>query len=380
MNVRTFSRTDTSILGRWWWTIDRWVLAALLALVLSGVFLSFAGSPPVADRLNLGGFYFVKRHILLLAPSVCVMFAFSLLSPRQIRRLAFLIFFMGILALIFTIFYGTEIKGARRWFMVAGISVQASEFVKPAFAVLAAWMLAEKANHQEFPGVSISLCLLGLFVLLLLLQPDLGMTVIAVATWIGILFVAGIQLLWLGLAGGVGLTGLLATYLIFPHVRRRIDQFLSPEGMDPHHDLYQIHQSIEAFANGGFFGRGPGEGIIKKHLPDAHADFIFAVAGEEFGLLLCLALLGLFLFIILRSLARVVHDNSIFAILATAGLLIQFGLQALINMASSLHMIPTKGMTMPFISYGGCSMLALAMSMGMVLALTRKRHGDMDWL
>lgn len=378
--MKTFSRTDTSVLGRWWWTIDRWTLAALLALILSGVFLSFAGSPPVADRLNLGGFYFVKRHLFLLIPAISTMFVFSLFSPRQIRRVAVLVYFIGILGLIFTIFYGTEIKGARRWFMIAGVSIQASEFVKPAFAVLAAWMLAEKVNYQAFPGVSASLCLLVLFVSLLLLQPDLGMTVIAVAIWIGILFIAGIQLLWLGLAGGVGITGLLGTYLAFPHVRRRIDQFFSPEATDPQHDLYQIHQSIEAFANGGFFGRGPGEGIVKKHLPDAHADFIFAVAGEEFGLLLCLLLLGLFLFIILRSLARVVHDKSVFAILATGGLLIQFGLQALINMASSLHMIPTKGMTMPFISYGGSSMLALAMAMGMVLALTRKRPGEMDWL
>jgi cell division protein FtsW len=217
-------------------------------------------------------------------------------------------------------------------------------------------------------------------VILLLAQPDLGMTVIAVISWIGILFVGGLRVFWLGLVGGCGLVGLVVSYLSFPHVRRRIDQFWDPQTQDPSHDLFQIRQSLEAFANGGLFGRGPGEGIVKKRLPDAHADFIFAVAGEEFGLILCLVLLGLFLFIILRSLVRVMHDNSIFAILATSGLLIQFGLQALINMASSLHMIPTKGMTMPFVSYGGSSMLALAIALGMVLALTRKRHGNVDWI
>lgn len=380
MPPKTLSRADTSILGRWWWTIDRWALAALMVLIAMGVILSFAGSPPVADRLNLGGFFFVKRHIMMLVPSIAMIFFVSLFPPRQIRRLAFFIYLIGIAGLIITLFYGTEIKGARRWIMIAGTSIQASEFVKPAFIVLAAWMLSEKAKNPHFPGFFLSLGLLGLYVLLLLAQPDLGMTVIAVASWIGILFVAGLRVLWLGLAGGFGLFGLGVVYLTFPHVRRRIDQFWDPQMQDPSHDLYQIQQSLEAFANGGLLGRGPGEGVVKKHLPDAHADFIFAVAGEEFGLIICLVLLGLFLFIILRSLVRVMNDNSIFAILATSGLLIQFGLQSLINMASSLHMIPTKGMTMPFVSYGGSSMIALAIAMGMVLALTRKRHGQIDWV
>lgn len=372
---RTFSRTDTSLLGRWWWTVDRWTLAALIILLGVGFLLSFAGSPPVASRLRLGEFYFVKRHILLLVPSLFLMIGISLFNPRHVRRLSAILYVVGVFGLLVTVFYGVEIKGARRWLNIGGMSVQASEFIKPAFCVLMAWMLAEKAKNQNFPGVSSSLMLLAVFVGLLLLQPDLGMTLVAVATWIGILFIAGIQLFWIALAGGVGASVLIISYLIFPHVHRRLDQFLNPQTLDAHQDLYQISQSLEAFSNGGFFGRGPGEGIVKKHLPDAHADFIFAVAGEEFGLLLCFFLLGLFLFIILRSFIRAISDNNVFAILATGGLLIQFGLQAVINMASSLHMIPTKGMTMPFVSYGGSSMLALAISMGMVLALTRKRHG-----
>lgn len=372
---KTFSRTDTSLLGRWWWTVDRWTLAALIILLSVGFLLSFAGSPPVAHRLKLEEFYFVKRHIFLLIPSLVLIIGVSLLNVQQIRRLSVFLYGIGILCMIVTVFYGVEIKGARRWLSIGGLSIQASEFVKPAFCVLVAWMFAEKAKSPDFPGVTTSLLLMFVFIGFLLLQPDLGMTLVAVATWVGILFIAGIQIFWIILAGGVGAFVLGVSYLIFPHVHKRLDQFLNPQNLDAHQDLYQINQSLEAFANGGFFGRGPGEGIVKKHLPDAHADFIFAVAGEEFGLWLCFFLLGLFLFIILRSFIRAISDNNVFAIFSIGGLLIQFGLQAVINMASSLHMIPTKGMTMPFISYGGSSMLALSMAMGMVLALTRKRHG-----
>jgi cell division protein FtsW len=375
MLTETFSRRDTSILGRWWWTVDRWTLTALIFLMAMGVLLSFAASPAVADRLNLGGFYFVKRHLMMIVPSLMIMVAASLLTPRYVRRLAVLVYLLGLALLVYTLVGGMEIKGARRWINIGSFSIQASEFIKPAVAVLIAWMLAEKYRNPNFPGIILSMILYGMALSLILLQPDLGMSVVMTSTWIAQLFIAGMPIFWMGLVAGIAIVGLVGAYFIFPHVARRVDQFLDPASGDPRHDLYQVHQSLEAFMNGGVLGKGPGEGIVKKHIPDAHADFVFSVAGEEFGLLLCLALVALFSFIVVRSLLRALGDNSMFVILATTGLITQFGLQAVINMASSLHIIPTKGMTMPFISYGGSSMLALGMAMGMVLSLTRKRHG-----
>lgn len=372
---QSFTRRDTSVIGRWWWTIDRWSLAIISIMIGIGVLLSFAASPPVADRLNLGTFFFVKRHILMVPPTLFILFTISLLSPLQIRRLATLVYIAGVILLAMTLWTGTEIKGARRWVSIGGATIQASEFIKPVFAVMVAWMLAEKYRDRHFPGVLISLFLLSILVILLLLQPDLGMTLVIVSTWIAQLFIAGMPILWMGILGGCGILGLCGAYFLFPHVARRIDQFLDPVSGDPRHDLYQINQSLEAFMNGGLFGKGPGEGTIKKHVPDAHSDFVFSVAGEEFGLILCLILVILFAFIVLRSLVRATNENSLFITIATSGLAIQFGLQAFVNMASTLHLIPTKGMTMPFISYGGSSMLALGMGMGMILALTRRRHG-----
>jgi cell division protein FtsW len=281
----------------------------------------------------------------------------------------------GIALLIVTLVNGAEVKGARRWISIGSFSIQASEFMKPAFAIVAAWMLSEKLKIARFPGVSLSFALLVIPVCLLLLQPDLGMTIVMVSTWVGQLFIAGIPLFWMGCTVAVGLFGMVGAYCFLPHVARRIDQFLDPSSGDPRHDLYQVTQSLEAFKNGGLLGRGPGEGIVKKHIPDAHADFVFAVAGEEFGMFVCLFIVGLFAFVVVRTFLRVINDQSLFVILATSGVILQFGLQAVINMASTLHIIPTKGMTMPFISYGGSSMVALGIGVGMVLSLTRKRHG-----
>jgi cell division protein FtsW len=380
MTKTIFSRRDTSVIGRWWWTVDRWSLGAILFIIGLGVLLSFAASPPVANRLNLGTFFFVKRHLIMVPPALLIMFGISLLTPLHIRRLASFVYLTGVVMLIATLFYGIEIKGARRWLMLAGMSLQASEFIKPAFAVLAAWMLAEKYKDPEFPGLSVSMVLLVILMVLLLLQPDLGMTLVLISTWIGQLFVAGMPLIWMGILAALGIVCLCGAYFLFPHVAKRMDQFFDPSAGDPKQDLYQVTQSLKAFTQGGLFGRGPGEGIVKKNVPDAHADFVFAVAGEEFGLFLCLFIVALFAFVVLRSLMRAMQDSSLFVMMAASGLVIQFGLQAFVNMASALHLIPTKGMTMPFVSYGGSSLIALAIAMGMLLGLTRKRHGVVDLL
>lgn len=380
MFKHTFSRRDSSILGRWWWTVDRWSFGVILMIMIIGVLLSFAGSPPVADRLGIGGFFFVKRHMLMILPALAVLIGSSLLMPRHIRRLAVIVYFVGLALMVATILTGTEVKGAKRWINLGGFSLQASEFIKPVLAVISAWMMSEKLRNPTFPGISMSFLFLCLYVFLLILQPDFGMTIVTVATWGCQLFVAGIPLFWMALVASVGVIGALGAYLFLPHVTRRVDQFLDPSSGDPKHDLYQITQSLEAFKNGGFFGRGPGEGIVKKHIPDAHADFVFAVAGEEFGVFVCLLIVALFGFVVIRSYLRVVNENSLFVILATSGIAFQFGMQSLVNMASTLHIIPTKGMTMPFVSYGGSSMLALGLGMGIVLALTRKRYGVIDHL
>lgn len=369
--MTTFARTDTSILGRWWWTVDRWTLAALTALIGIGALLTLAASPAVAERIGLQSFHFVYRQFAFLPLALAVVISVSLLSPRAVRRLAVIVFLVSLMLLALTLIAGPEIKGARRWLVVAGLSVQPSEFVKPAFAVVAAWMFTAQRMDDSFPGNTIAGVLLILVTGLLILQPDLGMAAVVPTIWFGQFFLAGLPLPWVALLALLGLCGLVATYFAFGHVANRIDSFLDPSVGDN----YQVTTALEAFNKGGLFGRGPGEGTVKEILPDAHSDFIFAVAGEEFGLFLCLLLVALFALVVLRGFTRVLQQNDLFVLLAASGLLAQFGLQGLINMASTLRLIPTKGMTLPFISYGGSSLLGLALAMGMVLALTRRRVG-----
>jgi len=367
----TFARTDTSVLSRWWWTVDRWMLAALGILLFCGVILVLAASPAVSVRIGLDRFYLARHHLVLMPLAIAIIFGTSLLSLRNLRRLAAVGLALSIVLTALTLVTGSEIKGATRWIDVAGFSLQPSEFIKPTFAVVAAWMFAAQHGREPLPGNLIAIGLYGVVVTLLLLQPDLGMTVVVSALWFTEFFLAGLPLFWVVALGAVGFGGLGGAYLVFAHVRERVDNFLDPAAGDS----YQVDRSLEAFMNGGLYGRGPGEGTIKNSLPDAHADFIFAVAGEEFGLLLCLFLVALFAFVVLRGLTRLLHENNLFVLLATAGLIVTFGLQAVINMASTLHLMPTKGMTLPFISYGGSSLLALSLGMGMVLALTRRRAG-----
>ena len=366
-----FGRTDTSVMGRWWWTVDRWTIAALFLLAGIGLLLTMAASPAVAARIGADSFHFIRRQFIFLAPALVVMIGVSLLSPKQVRRLGVIGFGGCVVLLIAVLFVGPEVKGATRWINIAGISVQPSEFAKPTFAVIAAWMFAESRLNPGFPGKAIATALFVLTAFLLLRQPDVGQTLIISAVWGAQFFLAGLPmilvlgLIVLGVVGGIG------AYFAFDHVQSRIDRFLDPSAGD----AYQVMTALNAFKNGGLFGRGPGEGRVKLVLPDAHTDFILAVAGEEFGIALCLVVVALFAFIMLRGFSRLMKEENLFVVLATAGLLVQFGLQAIINMASTLRLMPTKGMTLPFISYGGSSMLALALGMGMVLALTRTRYG-----
>ncbi|MBI2706700.1 MAG: cell division protein FtsW [Proteobacteria bacterium] len=374
----SLARTNTSLIGRWWWTVDRWTLAALLLLIFMGILLIMAASPAVADQHHWSSFHFIKKHIIFLVPTLGILIGVSLLSLSDIKRFALGVFGLSMIALLLTSFMGVEIKGACRWLDIAGISLQPSEFVKPTFAVVSALMFSKQQNNSSFPGNLISMALYLVVVTFLMLQPDLGMTALITVMWFSQFFLVGLPLFWIFSAAGCGIAGLVGAYLLFPHVTRRVDHFLYPDGGDKFGDRYQINQSLDAFMNGGFIGKGPGEGTVKKYLPDAHADFIFAVAGEEFGMILCLFLVCVFAFIILRCFSRLLEERNMFVVLSVTGLLVQFGLQAVINMASTLNLIPTKGMTLPFISYGGSSMIALAIGMGMILGLTRRRIGDHD--
>ena len=366
-----FARIDQSQVARWWWTVDRWSLAALGLLIGFGVVMSLAASPPVAERIGYDGLHFVRRHLAMLPLALGLMFAVSLQPPRTIRRIAVIGFAISLVLLGLTFVIGVEIKGARRWINFPGLSLQPSEFIKPTFAVVAAWLFAEQKLRPRFPGNLICIALFFLVVAMLIKQPDIGMAAVVAAVWFAQFFMAGMRLYWVAAGALAGVGGVVGAYMYLPHVRVRVDHFLDPSTGDS----YQVNRSIEAFANGGLWGRGPGEGTVKDVLPDAHADFVFAVAGEEFGVVVCLAIVALFAFIVLRGFSRMSQEGSLFVLLAATGLLVQFGLQAAINMASSLHLIPTKGMTLPFLSYGGSSMLALGLGMGMMLALTRRRLG-----
>ncbi len=376
----SFARTDQSLVAQWWWTIDRWTLLALAALIGFGSLLVMAASPAVAERIHAGGIahpdglFFVKRYFAVLPLALATLFATSLQSPRMVRRIALVGFVISLILLVYTFVGGVEIKGARRWISLPGLSLQPSEFVKPTFAVVSAWLFAQYRLRENFPGHWIAIALYLLVVGLLIKQPDLGMAVVVSAVWFTQFFLAGMRLYWVAVGMASGVAGLIGAYLTLPHVTSRVDRFLDPASGDS----YQVDRSMEAFINGGLWGRGPGEGTVKESLPDAHADFVFAVAGEELGLIVCLVIIALFAFIVLRGFSRLLQETNLFVVLAATGLFVQFGLQAIINMASSRHLMPTKGMTLPFISYGGSSLLSLGLAMGMALALTRRRFGGVE--
>ena len=365
------TRADPSVIGRWWWTVDRWMLLALFVLSALGIVMVMAASPAVAERLGLESFHFVRRQFVFLMPALAVMIGVSLLSPLAIRRLSAVGLLLTLLGLLATVVFGHEVNGAARWVKLGPLVVQPSEFVKPVLAVVTAWMLAERHKDEEFPGYGVSSALVLAVLAFLVMQPDFGMAVVVGTVLFAQLFMAGMPTTWVAVLVVAGLGGVSLAYTLLPHVTSRIDRLLDAASGDS----YQIDKSIEAFANGGVLGRGPGEGIVKLVLPDAHSDFIFAVVGEEFGLFAGLTIVAVFAFIVLRGFYRMLQERNIFVLLATGGLLVQFGVQAIVNMGVNMRLLPAKGMTLPFISYGGSSLLALALAMGMVLALTRRRGG-----
>lgn len=358
-----FARTDTSIVANWWWTVDRPLLVVLALLAAVGLVFLFTASPPVAALKNLSPWHFAVRQCVFLAAGLVVLLVASLLAPLGVRRIATALFVVSLSLLALVPLVGFEVNGAVRWLSVAGLSIQPSEFVKPALIVVVAHTLASEDGLRALPRASLPV---GLVIALLLLQPDVGTALLVAAVFGIMVFMAGLGWFWvLGMAAaGMGLA--LFAYRTFGHVQSRIDAFLAAEGG------FQVDRALQAMASGGWLGRGPGEGVVKNRLPDSHADFIFAAGVEEFGLIAGLVVVLLFAIIVLRALILAERQHDRFAQLAAVGLVSQVGLQAIINLGVNVAILPAKGMTLPFVSYGGSSLLALALGTGMALALLRR--------
>ncbi|AGF74717.1 cell division protein FtsW [Bartonella australis AUST/NH1] len=363
------TRADRDPIANWWWTIDRSIFSACLILMGIGVMLSFAASPTVAKKIGIiDNFYFVRWHLIFSVFALFVMITISFFSPRNIRRLCALLLAMALILMVITLLFGFEVKGAQRWISVFGVSVQASEFMKPAFVIMSAWLFSDQMQQYGIFRYLLAIIVYAICCVLLVLQPDIGQTLLISATWGSLFFVAGVSLTVVFLFLFLGISGGFSAYLFVHHVRQRINSFLTGEG-----DTFQADAGREAILNGGWFGQGPGEGTIKRIIPDSHTDFVFSVAAEEYGVIFCLLIMALFGFIVVRSLYIALNTRDSFTRLSITGIAMMIGFQSAINMAVNLHLLPPKGMTLPFISYGGSSMMAVAISMGILLSLTRRR-------
>ena len=359
------SRSDNSNIALWWWTIDRFLLTLFSILIIVGIFLVMASSQHLAQSFNIFSHYFTLRHILFVIISLPIIFLFSLLNEKQTKAISIIGLIITIFLLLIILINGNEIKGAKRWIYFSGFSFQPSELCKPFYVIVNAWFLTLWIEGKNFPGWAWSIVSLILISSLLLIQPDVGMTIVIILTWCFQLFITGIPLIIIiCLTLAVPLFVIL-TYHNFDHVKIRIDGFL--EGT-----TYQVTKSLQSFEFGGFWGTGPGEGFYKKFLPDAHSDFVFAVAAEEYGILICLIIILIYSLVVYRAFSLSFINKSLFFIIAVSGLAFQFGIQTLIHMASNTNLIPTKGMTLPFLSYGGSSMISSAITVGILLSLTRK--------
>ena len=368
-----FTRTDSSAPSVWWWTADHWLFGATVLLILTGVVLSFTSSPAEAARLHVADpFHFAIRQSLFGVGALVMVVGVSMLSAKGVRRAAVIVYALTILMMLALPLIGHSAKGAARWIEFQGFTIQPSEFMKPALIVLCSWMFAEGQKGEGVPGVSIAFALYAIAVTLLLIEPDVGQTILVTIAFGAAFFMAGVPLRWILGMGGAALAGSIGMYFAFQHVANRVHIFLHKDGQEGGH---QVDKALEAIANGGLFGRGPGEGVMKRHVPDGFTDFIYALAAEEYGLVFSLALISVLAFLVVRGLYKAMKLTDSYEQVAAAALFVLVGQQAFINIAVNLNMIPTKGMTLPFISYGGSSMLAMGLTLGMALALTRRRPG-----
>ncbi|WP_137699797.1 putative lipid II flippase FtsW [Marimonas lutisalis] len=364
------------ILPKWWRTVDKWTLSCIMILFGIGLLLGLAASVPLAEKNDFGAFHYVTRQAVFGGAALVAMLITSMMSPNLVRRLAVLGFLAAFIAILGLPFLGTDFgKGAVRWYSLGFASVQPSEFLKPGFVVVAAWMMAASQEINGPPGKSLSLILAGVIVILLALQPDFGQAALILFGWGVMYFVAGAPMILLVVLAGLVVLGGSFAYNSSEHFARRIDGFLNPD-VDPR---TQLGYAANAIREGGFFGVGVGEGQVKWSLPDAHTDFIIAVAAEEYGLVLVLVIIALYASVVVRSLMRLMRERDPFIRLAGTGLAAIFGVQAMINMGVAVRLLPAKGMTLPFVSYGGSSLIAGGIAVGMLLAFTRTRpQGEID--
>ncbi len=367
------SRSDRSLLAAWWFTVDRVLLVAIISLIVIGLVLSLAASPSVAERKGFATFYFVERHLVFSVLGFITIVTLSFFSPSFLRRVALVMLGATFIALVWVLVAGEEINGAQRWLSIAGYSLQPSEFAKPVLIVILAWLFAESQIRADMPALPLAMVIGVVFIALIGFQPDIGQAGLLALVWLALYLLSGQRLLGVAMVSGVLGAGLIGAYFAFDHVRGRIDAFLgSSSGANT-----QLGRAMESFIQGGFFGRGPGEGTIKTKFPDAHNDFIFSVVAEEYGVLACLGIVALFGFIVMRCMIRAEREPRSADRLAIQGLALVFGLQALINMGVNAGLLPAKGMTLPFISAGGSSTLAISVTLGMLLSFTRRRVDPM---
>jgi cell division protein FtsW len=364
------------ILPRWWRTIDKWSVSSILLLFGIGLLLGLAASPPLAERNGLDPFYYVQRQITFGGMAFAVMFITTMMSPQMVRRLGVIGFFAAFAALAMLPALGTDFgKGAVRWYSLGFASFQPSEFLKPVYVITVAWLMAASQEIGGPPGKSMSFIVTLVVVAFLAMQPDFGQSALILFGWGVMYFLAGAPYTLIVAVAATTVLGGMFAYEHSEHFARRIDGFLTPD-VDP---TTQLGYATNAIREGGFFGVGVGEGQVKWSLPDAHTDFIIAVAAEEYGLILVMLIIGLYAVVVVRSFLRLIHERDPFIRLAGTGLAATFGVQALINMGVAVRLLPAKGMTLPFVSYGGSSLIATGLAVGMLLAFTRSRpQGKMD--
>lgn len=355
-------------LVKWWWEMDRVSVLLIAIIMLAGAVAVTTASSAVARSYDVGPYFFAFRHYIFLSVAACLMLAMTVLRPEQIKVLGIVMFGVAYIGIMLTFVLGAEVKGAKRWIDIGGQSIQPTEFMKPALIILTAALLEKTSSTERMKGFMLGIIIMGAVALPVLMQPNFGMVLAMGTVWFFQVFMAGMPLLWLLPLIGLGLCTIIGSYALLPHVRDRIERFLNPEGSD----TFQVDQATEAILSGHIWGRGAGEGVVKQTLPDAHTDFIFAVFVEEFGIVLGLALMLVFLLFMWRGFNRIINQDDRFVLLAGGGFLTLISLHVCVNIGVALHVLPTTGMTLPFISYGGSSSLAMALVMGFLLALLRK--------
>lgn len=362
------SRTDRSYFSEWWWTVDKLALVSVLILMVVGLVLVLAASPAVAIRLEIDEMHFVKKQLKFMPLAILIMLSISFItSERLLRLIALSMFVIGIGLMVMAVFYSDQIKGSNRWVSLGFMSLQPSEIVKPGFVVLAAWLYAQGMKYPGVKGSFMAFLLYSLFATLLVLQPDMGQTILVTAIWACLFILSGAPIWIFIILALLFVGGGYIAYYNLSYFASRIDRFLNPDSGD----TFQVDLALQSFMQGGWFGKGPGESSVKAQLPDAHTDYVFAVVGEEFGIIGCLLIVSVYMLVIFSFLRHAFNIESMFKKLAITGLTIMFGMQAFINMGVNLNLLPAKGMTLPFISSGGSSLISMAITIGLLLALTR---------